>query len=512
MTDVVADAADIPKQIPSTAGMTTKVVKGSMWTLGGSVLPLAVSFVSTPFIIRFLGTESYGVLLLVGLIPTYFSFADFGMGVASTKFASEAYGQGDEDKEAEIVWTATAIAAISALVVAVPIFLFSYSIVAALNVPEHLLSQASIALKITSGSFFLGILSSVLNSPMLARLRMDLNMLTSAVPKILLAVVTPFILYFGGGLLGAVSWAFIVAIGILAVVIYFSARLSPELTSITLNREYIRLLLKFGGGLILATVAAGLLVNFEKLALTNLASVSALAHYSVAFTLANMALLFSASMTQSLIPAFSQLTSSERRTELDSLFSSIIRISLVWLAPMSTILFVSAKPFLHFWAGADFGRESTVPFYILLIGVIFNMLAFIQHSLITSTGRTGLLAKIYWVQLLIFVFMSSGLIYLFGVVGAALAWSLRVIGDSVLFIHLGHKLLGLSFRIRDELPGLIVPLGILVLVCLFAVFIGNNLVINSALAVGGIGVYFVLIWTKYLRETERKWIKSRLGV
>ena len=85
--------------------MTTKVVKGSMWTLVGSVAPLAVAFISTPFIIRFLGTESYGVLLLVGLIPMYFSFADFGMGVASTKFASEAYGQGDEKKEAQIART-----------------------------------------------------------------------------------------------------------------------------------------------------------------------------------------------------------------------------------------------------------------------------------------------------------------------------------------------------------------------------------------------------------------------
>ncbi|MDI1243729.1 MAG: hypothetical protein PSX80_17600, partial [bacterium] len=76
--------------------------------LVGSVAPLAVSFISTPFVIRFLGTESYGLLLLVGLIPTYLMFADFGMGVASTKFASEAFGRGDEKKEAEIVWAATA--------------------------------------------------------------------------------------------------------------------------------------------------------------------------------------------------------------------------------------------------------------------------------------------------------------------------------------------------------------------------------------------------------------------
>ncbi len=47
--------------------MTTKVVKGSLWTLIGQVAPLAVSFVTMPFTIRLLGAEGYGVLILVAL-------------------------------------------------------------------------------------------------------------------------------------------------------------------------------------------------------------------------------------------------------------------------------------------------------------------------------------------------------------------------------------------------------------------------------------------------------------
>jgi O-antigen/teichoic acid export membrane protein len=62
---------------PSTRGLTAKVFKGSLWTLVGQVLPMLASLVSTPFVIRFLGSEAYGVLILVGLIPYYFAFADF---------------------------------------------------------------------------------------------------------------------------------------------------------------------------------------------------------------------------------------------------------------------------------------------------------------------------------------------------------------------------------------------------------------------------------------------------
>src|SRR5690606_33735012 len=98
---------------PTMTGMTTRVVKGSLWILAGQVAPLAVFLLTTPFTIRLLGAEGYGVLILVGLIPTYLAFADFGMSMASTKFGSEAYAEGDEEKEARIVRTAALIALMS---------------------------------------------------------------------------------------------------------------------------------------------------------------------------------------------------------------------------------------------------------------------------------------------------------------------------------------------------------------------------------------------------------------
>jgi len=115
--------------------MTTKVVKGSLWTLVGTVFPLALSFFFTPIVIRLLGPEAYGVLLLVGLIPTYFSFADFGMAIASTKFGSEAYGNGDSDRERATVWTATFIATGFSVVVLSPVLFFPGWVISQFTVP-----------------------------------------------------------------------------------------------------------------------------------------------------------------------------------------------------------------------------------------------------------------------------------------------------------------------------------------------------------------------------------------
>jgi O-antigen/teichoic acid export membrane protein len=509
--DAALNPIDEPKlQPPPTTGMTTKVVKGSIWTLIGSVLPMGVAFISTPFIIRFLGSEAYGVLLLVLLIPTYFTFADLGMGIASTKFASEALGEGNREKEARVVWTAAAIALISTLIVAIPIFALANQIIVYLNVPEYLRSQATIGLRIATASFVLGILGSVVNSPMLSRLRMDLNTITQAGPRVMLSFVTPFILYFGGGIVEVVSWSFIVSVAAFAIIVFFSARLLPELFKARADRKMFRPLLRFGGAWFVAMVAAILLINLEKLFLTKMVSVKALAYYSVAFTFASMATMFSSAMSQSLLPAFSQLLSSGKREEFDALFARSIRLNIIWLLPVLMLMFVVARPFFTLWAGEEFGVESTAPFYVLLAGLSFNLLAYIPHASIMATGRTDVFAKLYWIELALYVVVAWILISYFGIVGAAAAWSIRVILDAFLIIRLSRIIANTKFKFLAH-AGILV-LGILVLsVPVALTLIGVAPIFLIAASMLSLPVYAALIWKRFVDDDERKWISSQIN-
>jgi O-antigen/teichoic acid export membrane protein len=501
----------IETEIPSTSGMTTKVVKGSLWTLGGQVLPLFVSLISTPFIIRFLGSEGYGVLILVGLIPNYFAFADLGMGIASTKFGSEAYGQGDRKKEGEVVRTAAFITLLATLAFAIPIFIFSHYIISDwFKVSENFQQSASIALKLTSVTFVLGILASVLNTPQLARLRMDLNTLVNAVPKILMGIVTPFVLYLGGYVIEAVWVAFFASALIFAGTIFFSGRLLPELYQPTINKNLFRPLLKFGSGWLIAMVAAILLANVEKFFLARYISVQSLAYYSVAFTFANMATMFSMSMTQSLVPAFSQLLAPGKQVEFDTLFARSIRLNLIWLLPVIMAMFVIAKPFFTLWAGAEFGAQSSPPFYVLLLGLFFNILAFIPHSTITASGRTDVLAKLYWIELVLYIFAAAWLVNSYQIVGAAAAWSVRVIIDAFLVIWLAKKIGGASFRFFNHFVSLSAGVILLLPPIIFAAFYNNFSLWLIPMVLISFSSYSLLIWKTFVDGDERKWIKSKI--
>ncbi len=323
-------ATAAPPARPSTAGMTTKVVKGSLWTLGGQVAPLGVSLVTTPFVIRMLGAESYGVLILVGLIPTYLGFADFGMSIASTKFASEAYAAGDAAREARIVRTAGLIALCASLPFGVAIFALSGWLATVFNVPAHLHAEASLALKFAAVTFVLNFLNGIFNTPQLTRLRMDLNTFVTSGFRILGLIATPFAVYIDG-VVGAVFVLMIASLLTLAGHILISGRLVRHLFATAIDRPAIRPMLKFGGALVVSGIATMVLSNGEKGILSITASVRSLAYYSVAFSLAAMMTMFTNSMVQSLLPAFSQLQGAESRDRFDRLYSFGIRLNLIWL-------------------------------------------------------------------------------------------------------------------------------------------------------------------------------------
>lgn len=496
----------------STQGLTMKVVKGSFWTLMGQILPFIVSLVSTPFIIRFLGSEAYGILILAGLIPNYFAFADLGMGLASTKFGSEAYGQGNSQKEGEVVRTAAFIALLTSLVFMVPLFIFAPWIIEHwFKIPENYQSIAGVSLRITSMTFVLGALAAVFNTPLLARLRMDINTVANSFPKILLGIATPLVLYFGGFVVEAVWVGFFAALLIFLSTVYLSGRFLPELYKLTINRNLFRPLLTFGGGWVIAMIASIFLANLEKFFLTRYVSVQSLAHYSVAFTFANMATMFSVAMIQSLLPAFSRLLTPETRAQLNELFSRGVRFNIILLLPLTMFLFVIAKPFFTFWAGAEFGEESTLPFYILLFGLFFNIMAYISHCIITASGRTDIFAKIYWTELVLYVFAASALINAFGILGAALAWSLRVVVDTFFIVWLARRITGISFDFLKNLVSFILGFALLLPPVIFAVFYDNYSLWLFVLVPVCSVLYALLVWKCSIDNNEKAWIKDKIG-
>lgn len=509
--ETTAAGPDAPVLVPpSTAGMTTKVVKGSLWTLAGQVAPLAVSLVATPFTIRLLGAEGYGVLILVGLIPTYLGFADLGMGIASTKFGSEAYAAGDAEKEARTVRTAAVLSLALSIPFGVLIFVLSGWLATLFNVPEHLHAEASLALKVAAFTFILNFLNSIFNTPQLDRLRMDLNTFVTSGFRMLGIAATPIVIYLGGGILGAVVVLFIASLLTLAGHIYTSGRLLPQLFDISLDRQALRPMLKFGSAIVGASIAALSLLNLEKLILPAFVTVKALAYYSVAFTLASMLIVFGKSMIQSLIPAFSQLQGKQREEARQNLFNRGLRFNIILLIPILTILAVIAKPFFTIWAGQDFGRESVLPFYILLPGMALCIPAFLPHSAILSAGRADIFAKLYFAELIPYIVLVTLVTWQFGILGAAISWSIMIVFDAVFQFVIAQKVAGVKVFAK-ELKALPNAAAVMIVPTITCLYIEQFSKITIAVLSVCCLMYAWIIWARVLMPDEQGLLRNKFN-
>src|SRR4051812_21152073 len=89
--------------------MRGAVARGALWALGGQAAVLVATLVATPFVIRQLGPAEYGLWALLQSALLFLTLGDFGMGVTSTRFASERHAHDDSRGEVEVIVTAIAI-------------------------------------------------------------------------------------------------------------------------------------------------------------------------------------------------------------------------------------------------------------------------------------------------------------------------------------------------------------------------------------------------------------------
>jgi O-antigen/teichoic acid export membrane protein len=410
-----------------------------MWSLAGQVAAAAAAFVATPVVIRRLGADAYGVLALVNLVTGYLAFADAGMGEASTRFAAVQHERADARAEAGVVWATLAIAMVPtisgaiALVLAAPLLATR-----AFHLPPSLIGPGVLALRIAALAFAARSLAGVLNTPQLVRLRFDSLTLINAGFNVAQILLVPIVLWAGGGLVDAVCViAGAAAAGVVAHAI-MAWRLLPEMSRPSFQRDVSTAVMWFG-----AAVAASGLMNIalgsgERVMLTTFTSVRSLAYYSVAMTLAGVIAMVPSAIGQALSPAFARLGALADRRPLQQLYARALLATVVVSLPGMIALCFVARPFFAWWAGPEFGIESSGPFYVLAGGVLVNIVACIPYRMLLAQGRANFLARYHGWELAPYLVVAGLLTFRYGSVGAAAAWTLRqVIGAGVLLRAVG---------------------------------------------------------------------------
>jgi O-antigen/teichoic acid export membrane protein len=160
--------------------------------------------------------------------------------------------------------------------------------------------------------------------------------------------------------------------------------------------------------------------------------------------------------------------------------------------------------FFHYWIGPEFSLISAPVAQILFIGAWITGLAFVTYTLIQSQGRPDLTGKLHMAEVLPFLGVLWLLTTNFGILGAAMAWSLRSAVDAVAMFWAS----GLPRRV--VIAAVARPAALLVVSEVAARFIGPNLLVAvpaaflAGLAALGLAYVYSDDWRTFLRSQFRR--------
>lgn len=424
-----------------------------------------LSIVLVPYLIRRLGAEPYGVLGIVSVLAGQLGVLHFGVGTAATRLVAESRARGGEGVAVRIKGIAVVGAAASLLVGVVfpllaPVAWRSVFNVSAETLPVALGSvpAAAVLVALTPASAAVhGLLTGQERFLFAAALR-----LYQGTGRLLVAV---GVVALGGGVT-SVLWA--QAMVDLSAVAAGSARAALGISRVPGRdgpgpglRQGIAMVLAIGAPFALASLLSGLLTDAEKLVVGVVRTLADFTYYIVPFNAVIKFTVIAGAVVRVLMPRLAALGARGDRAEARILTERSDRILVTAMVGMIAPLVALTPELLGVWLGEAFVVNSTTATRLLLVGVALNTAAFPAHASVLARGRPSHLTALYAVEVVLYLGLAYGLVTWLGLTGAAAAWTLRVLLDTLAQRALAERALGERLRDGLDVWGSILVLGAL---------------------------------------------------
>ena len=498
-----------PSSTRTDGGTTRAVVRGGSFSALGQIVTLAASLIATPFVVRLLGPQQYGLFALLNVLIGYVLLADLGMSVASTKFAADAHARGESPREAAVVWTSFALGVIPSTVIALLLWFLAGNIVSGfLRLDGALAHEATVSLRIASVGFFARAIGGIFNTPQLVRMRWDLNVAITSGGATVQVVIVPIVLALGGGLVDAVLASTAVAIATTVLHVAVSSRLQPMLWPPSSDPSLVRPLVRYGGLMVMSHGTFLLLTSIDRFVIARLDSITDVAYYSVAAAAAAVLNVMPYAVAQPLLPGFSVLLANDQRHQARAMYVTLLRIMALTLTPAVAVLFVVARPFFEVWAGPAYAEHSTVPFLILVVGVAANAFGTVPGNALMAADRVGVIARYHVVQLVPYLAVTVLLVAAFGPVGAAAAWAGRAIVTAALYFRASRAVIPADDASEHRRIAPYVTAAVLLTIPAATIHVVSPpLLVGAAVMAIVLGLYAVFVWNRLLAPGERVLIR-----
>lgn len=420
------------------------MVRNSALNFIGLVIPLGLAVIAIPPLVHGYGAQRFGILTLGWAAVGYFNLFELGLSRALTQAVASRMGSRDEPGIASLVWTTLGLLTLLGIVAATVLAALTPAIVErGLNLSGSLRDEARVSFHILSlampmvllSAGFRGLLEAHLHFGAINALRLPLAAFTFIGPWIALgfsrSLVPAMVLLVAGRLAGCVAHL---------VVCY--RRYAYLRSPISLERRDVAPLLRFGGWASVTNAVSPLMVYMDRFLIGSALSMAAVTHYVTSYEVASKLMIIPGSVLAAVFPAIAATFAADV-TRMARLYDRAQRMVLLIMYPLVLPVVLLAHEGLRLWMGSALPPESAVVLQWLALGIFINAMAHAPHTALQGSGRPDLVAKVHLAELPIYIGALAWLLPRYGIVGVAMAWTLRVTVDTLALLFVARSTLNL---------------------------------------------------------------------
>ncbi len=406
------------------------IIKNTVLNAAGLVIPGLLFIPAAAYLARTLGVEQFGLLLLMYAMLGYSGIFDAGMTRAVIRKIAQSKTKDEDD-----FIMGTALGAVL-VISAIPVFLvlfFSDDIAVWLKVSENYTADTVAGLKLLALVVPLFLITVVAFSYLEGKEEFLKLSLFKVITGTVMATAPAIAVYNDASLVSAV-------LGLLgariftAILAIFSLNMSIGIRNLKFDKKVLIDLVTFGGWISLSNIISPVMVYMDRFILSNSVGAASVAFYNAPSDLIEKISVLPGALARTIFPLFSRLGSHIEYEK--KIYFGLVIVLLILLAP----LFLMAESIMDLWLGEPYGLQSSFILKILIIGFFFNALAQIPFAAIQAKGYSRLTALLHLTEVAPYLLLLFYLVDIWGLVGAAYAWTARVVIDFFCLLFFSRRI------------------------------------------------------------------------
>lgn len=358
-------------------------------SVAGYAMPMLISLITTPLLLRGLGETAYGLQSLVGVIVGYLTFMDMGLDLPITKLLAEDRARQDTEAENHLLSTTLQLYGLIGLAGMTAIMLLADLLVQRVFiVPGDLVASATLVFRLAGVGFLGSVALGWGRAVAMGLHRFDLSYSISLAVSVTGTIVGLGMVYAGFGVVGYVLVR--VALSVLSGPAYWFLirRLLPEFRfRWGLHRETLKRVRGYVGFGALMRVTNSLFFRLDQTLIGAWIGVAAAGIYAVPFFAASSLGLMIAYMLGFIFPMTSELQSQGQLDRLRDIFTRATQFITALAGLIFVPLLVLGDLFLALWVPSVAGQAAAVLRLLVFAGYVSTVSASLANNVMSGMGR-----------------------------------------------------------------------------------------------------------------------------